>query len=145
MGQLFTFMHISNCIRRLKQTANGAVFDTIIVDTFKQLKVIKPSQPLIDLFTTAVSPLFNQILNLTLQNIILRRTRDKLLPKLISGEIDVSSWVEGGGEAAALELAGSVVGTGDTYEHGRQVRRVAESGPVAPIDKEGMGWQSLWE
>ncbi|MDQ2904510.1 MAG: restriction endonuclease subunit S, partial [Chloroflexota bacterium] len=31
MGQLFTFMHISNCIRRLKQTANGAVFDTIIV------------------------------------------------------------------------------------------------------------------
>ncbi|MEO6890255.1 MAG: restriction endonuclease subunit S [Ktedonobacteraceae bacterium] len=109
------------------------------------LPFIRPSDTLLRSFEDFVKPVFFLKTNLIQRGSILRRTRDRLLPKLISGEIDVSSWVEGGGEAAALELAGSVAGGADVYERGRQVRRVAESGPVAPIDKEGMGWESLWE
>jgi len=95
ISQFFVFMHIRNCIRHLKQTANGAVFATIIVDTFKQLKVVKPSLALIDSFASNTSSTFGQILNLTQRNANLRRTRDLLLPKLISSEIDVSRWAPG--------------------------------------------------
>ncbi|WP_448267424.1 hypothetical protein [Nostoc sp. DSM 114159] len=36
-----------------------------------------------------MSPMFDLVLNLIQKNINLRQTRDLLLPKLISGEIDV--------------------------------------------------------
>jgi type I restriction enzyme S subunit len=47
-----------------------------------------------------VEPLHSQVLNLVCRNKNLRQTRDLLLPKLISGEVDVSSLdiqVEGAG------------------------------------------------
>ncbi|MGH2478658.1 MAG: restriction endonuclease subunit S, partial [Ktedonobacteraceae bacterium] len=127
ISQFFVFMHIKDCISHLKQVANGAVFDTIIVDTFKQLKVVKPSLSLIDRFTATLQPLFGLILNLTWCNSILRRTRDKLLPKLVAGEIDVSGWVEG-----------------DGYEVGRAMAlKVAETrGRIETVEGE---WRSLWE
>lgn len=48
-------------------------------------------------------------------------------------------------EEAAQELAASVAGVTSAYEQPRQARRVAETEPVAPIEKEGLEWQSLWE
>ena len=100
IGQYFVFMTIKNCIDQLKQNAHGAVFDTIIVDTFRMLQVIKPERTLIDRFSTAVSPIFENILNLMNKNAKLRRTRDLLLPKLISGELDVEELdIEAGGDA----------------------------------------------
>jgi type I restriction enzyme S subunit len=40
-----------------------------------------------------IKPSLDLMLNLTLNNELLRRTRDLLLPKLISGEVDVSELV----------------------------------------------------
>jgi type I restriction enzyme S subunit len=138
INQLFVFMHIHNCIRQLKKTATGAVFDTIIVDTFKQLKVVKPPSALIEAFARTASPIFDQILNLTQRNTDLRRARDLLLPKLISGEIDVSGWAGGVYEEMAESLAG-----------GPGARRVAEARPdvgaITPIDKDALQWRSLWD
>jgi type I restriction enzyme S subunit len=37
-----------------------------------------------------LEPTLDQILNLRVKNQVLRHTRDLLLPKLISGELDVS-------------------------------------------------------
>jgi len=60
---------------------------------FKFLKeepLALPTQKIADYFDQFVSPLQDQIRSLMQKNSILRRTRDLLLPKLISGEMDVS-------------------------------------------------------
>jgi type I restriction enzyme S subunit len=97
LDQFFTFLLTRNCIDQLRQNSHGAVFDTIIVDTFVRLKVVKPPTVMVKRFSSKVEPIFGEILNLFSKNVNLRRTRDLLLPKLISGEVDVEG----------LEIAGA--------------------------------------
>ncbi|RKU23058.1 restriction endonuclease subunit S [Candidatus Poribacteria bacterium] len=49
-----------------------------------------PNQDILNQFESTIAPLFQKVQNLSKKNINLRQTRDLLLPKLISGEIDVS-------------------------------------------------------
>jgi type I restriction enzyme, S subunit len=56
----------------------------------KEEKIVLPKNDYADLFHNFASPLREIIRVLTERNSTLRRTRDLLLPKLISGEIDVS-------------------------------------------------------
>lgn len=107
IDQLFIFLTIRNYIDQLKQKSHGAVFDTIIVDTFKLLNIVKPSLDLIGAFCLFISPIFENVLKLINKNLNLRRTRDLLLPKLISGEVDVERLnIETGG--ATSEAAASI-------------------------------------
>ena len=85
----------------LKQTvdlfislATGATFKEITKGNFKQIKLIVPPANLINRFQNLVEPVMQQLLNLQRKNSNLRRTRDLLLPKLISGELDVSNFPE---------------------------------------------------
>lgn len=60
---------------------------------FKFLKeeiLVLPANPISNLFDQFTSPLRDQIGLMMKKNATLRRTRDLLLPKLISGEVDVS-------------------------------------------------------
>lgn len=57
---------------------------------FKGLPVILPSQQQLKEFNAAVTPVFNKISQNNQENIRLAQLRDTLLPKLMSGEIDVS-------------------------------------------------------
>lgn len=91
IGQHFVFLAISNAVAELKQRSHGAVFATIIVDTFRRLESVRPPKGTIESFSELISPLFGQILNLQQKNATLRCTRDLLLPKLISGEIDIEN------------------------------------------------------
>jgi type I restriction enzyme S subunit len=43
----------------------------------------------LDQFDAIVGPMFDQVRNLTSKNVNLHGTRDLLLPKLVSGEVDV--------------------------------------------------------
>ena len=56
----------------------------------KALKFIKPSQDVFQNFQLQVFPVFQQILSYTKENQHLTTLRDTLLPKLISGELEVS-------------------------------------------------------
>ena len=49
-----------------------------------------PNQDVLDQFESTIAPLFTKVQNLSEKNANLRQTRDLLLPKLISGEINVS-------------------------------------------------------
>ena len=91
MSQYFVFLSIRSQVEKLQQRAHGAVFDTIIMDTFHRLRFAKPPLHLADQFYEHVAPLFDLMLNLLHKNQTLRRTRDLLLPRLISGEVDVSN------------------------------------------------------
>ena len=88
--QHFLFLAIRQQVDYLKKNTGGATFDTIIVDTFRLMQIIRPDPKVISEFSMIIKPFMDSILNLLTQNINLRRTRDLLLPKLISGELDVS-------------------------------------------------------
>lgn len=72
----------------------GATFKEIIKGVFRQIKLPIPSERIVDMFQQTVSPMMEQILCFERKNANLRTTRDFLLPKLISGEIDVSKLPE---------------------------------------------------
>lgn len=76
---------------KINMLASGATFKEINKTTFRQLPIIIPDRGISQQFNEIVTPIFKQVENLITRNICLKQTRDLLLPKLISGEIDVES------------------------------------------------------
>jgi type I restriction enzyme S subunit len=101
VDQLFVFFAIRESVNALQQRAHGAVFDTIIMDTFDRLSIVRPPTDIINRFVCLARPIVANSLNLTRRNAVLRQTRDLLLPKLISGELDVKDLDIETGELAA--------------------------------------------
>jgi type I restriction enzyme S subunit len=87
--QKFLFCTLREAIQHFQQYASGAVFDAIIVDTFKLIPFLIPDAKLVGLFEETVEPMFQQIENVLLQNQKLRAARDLLLPRLMSGKMAV--------------------------------------------------------
>ena len=88
-SQYFLYFLIKREIIKLKKMASGGVFDTIIISTFDHIKVLKPNANLIKAFDNAVSPIMQEILKVTRQNKNLTKQRDLLLPRLMSGKLEV--------------------------------------------------------
>ncbi len=59
-------------------------------ESIKHMNFVLPDKLIMEIFDNMVSPMMKEILLIQRQNKILRQTRDILLPKLISGELDVS-------------------------------------------------------
>lgn len=68
----------------------GATFKEITKGVFKTIELVVPAQAIVTQFEDTIQQFALQILNLQRRNTVLRRTRDLLLPRLISGEVDVS-------------------------------------------------------
>ena len=69
--------------------ARGAGQQNISGQIVKNYEVILPIYDLIESYTEIVRPLYRKMLKIQIQNIVLTETRDRLIPKLISGEIEV--------------------------------------------------------
>ena len=82
-----------------EQHASGATFKEITKGTFKKLPILLPPKDLTLRFETIVSPMMHSSRTLQAANRNLHAGRDLLLPKLISGEINLS------GAARQVELA----------------------------------------
>ncbi|MEL0630095.1 restriction endonuclease subunit S [Psychromonas aquatilis] len=78
----------------LQKRGHGSVFNTITRETFKSINLPFSGELLTNKFSTTVSLLFEKVLNNNMQNIELIRLRDTLLPKLISGELQIPSKTE---------------------------------------------------
>jgi type I restriction enzyme S subunit len=89
--QRFLFLMTLHQVDYLKKNTGGATFDTIVVDTFRRMQVVKPSRDIIATFAEIADPIFEQVNTCQRQIINLRRTRDLLLPRLLSGQIDVEA------------------------------------------------------
>lgn len=89
ISQPFLFCALKDAIEQFRQHAVGAVFDAIVVDTFKVIPFTIPPENMVRLFEEGVVPVFAQVRNLVEQNEKLRAARDLLLPRLMSGEITV--------------------------------------------------------
>ena len=69
---------------------SGTIFNAITKADLLGVKLLKPTQSIVAKFEEVIEPISLELANLTTKNTNLRQTRDLLLPKLISGEIDVS-------------------------------------------------------
>lgn len=93
--QRFLFLMTLRQVDYLKTNTGGATFDTIVVDTFRRMAVAKPPPDLIVRFARLTDATFEAINNLTQKVANLRRTRDLLLPRLLSGQVSLDvSFVE---------------------------------------------------
>ena len=70
--------------------AGGATFKELRKSTFRELPVAVPHPEVEAAFNRTVGPLCDLVANLLRQNKILRNVRDLLLPRLVTGELDVS-------------------------------------------------------
>ena len=83
----FLFLMTLQQVDYLKTNTGGATFDTIVVDTFRRMDVVKPTSELIASFARHVSAIFEQVNTLQRQIRNVRQTRDLLLPRLLSGQL----------------------------------------------------------
>jgi type I restriction enzyme S subunit len=81
-------------VQHATQTSNGVKMPRANWGVLVDYPVFVPTNGLIKRFSDFIEPTLAQIANFTFKVRNLRRTRDLLLPKLISGEIDVSSFPE---------------------------------------------------
>lgn len=88
-SQYFLFFALREEIAALQTMANGGVFNTIIVKTFDNIHLLIPPEALIMRFDMKVSSIMDAIKSKTRQNMLLAEARDRLLPKLMSGEVEV--------------------------------------------------------
>ena len=87
----FLYYAIRTEVAKLKKMANGGVFDTIVVKSFDHIKLMVPSHSLMDNFNLKVCPILEKVRSLSYQNQLLIRQRDLLLPRLMSGKLEVKS------------------------------------------------------
>jgi type I restriction enzyme S subunit len=85
--QRFLFLMTLQQVDYLKTNTGGATFDTIVVDTFRRMEVVKPTRDIVALFAKGTDPIFEQVNTLQRQIQNLRHARDLLLPRLLSGLI----------------------------------------------------------
>lgn len=85
----YLFFALNKEIASLKAMSNGGVFNTIIVKTFDSINIVIPSNDLITTFENLVTPIMEQIKTKTKEIFALSEACDRLLPKLMSGELEV--------------------------------------------------------
>jgi type I restriction enzyme S subunit len=83
----FTFRGLKTMIEMFGST--GATMTNLSKGKFENLKFIKPNDELIERFCLLTKPMLVEIKNLSHQQIILKQTRNLLLPRLISGKLRV--------------------------------------------------------
>ena len=71
--------------------AKGAAYPAVNAEDFENADIMVPNKQLLSSFDDKVLPMAIFTHRLKAKNITLRRTRDLLLPRLISGEVDVSA------------------------------------------------------
>jgi len=88
---LYYAVTTENFVSYLTKNATGSAYPAVNSEDFKKVKVLIASQDILTQFNTLVEDIFQQKKLAQLENDNLRKTRDLLLPKLISGEIDLET------------------------------------------------------
>ena len=70
---------------------NGAIFASVTKEDMQGIDLVCPPDPIVKAATAHFEPLHTELATLSQQTQNLRRTRDLLLPRLLSGQIDVEA------------------------------------------------------
>ena len=78
-------------LKQLHITGTGTTQQQLTVPDFQKTEILVPSVEVVSSFTATIDPIFEKIWANQFENDRLAQIRDTLLPKLMSGELDVSN------------------------------------------------------
>ena len=78
-----------NSMETIKARAGGTTFSEISKKNFRPIPVIKPTDEVVAAYGQAVDPLFDLLTACVKENEWLAKTRDYILPRLLSGQVSV--------------------------------------------------------
>lgn len=90
-GKAFLYCTLKPLLRFIEETEAATTVIHIGKKDFDAFRIVLPPQSVLDRFDDATNDMYWQIVHNKLQNRRLEVLRDTLLPKLMSGEIDVSN------------------------------------------------------
>lgn len=90
LPRLFVFHLLEAQMHMFRSRAQGTTMKHIKRSALSEVATIVPATSLIDAFLAVAEPMRDLQINLAQQNRVLRGARDLLLPRLVSGELDVS-------------------------------------------------------
>lgn len=85
----YLLCNLMNRTHEMKSLAGGSTFLEIGRGKFKTMPLVRPSDSILDRFDKAMKPVIDEQIALRKQICLLSEARDRLLPKLMSGEIEV--------------------------------------------------------
>ena len=91
IGTPFAYFFLKNTLPVVEGMASGSTFKEVSGSTMKNVPAVIPDAEILAKFSDFCAPIFAQQRTLEEQNQSLAKLRDSLLPKLMSGEIDVSA------------------------------------------------------
>lgn len=91
IGTPFVYFFLKNTLPVIEGMASGSTFKEVSGSTMKNVPAVIPDAETLAKFSDFCAPIFAQQRTLEEQNKSLAKLRDSLLPKLMSGEIDVSA------------------------------------------------------
>lgn len=86
----YLYLYFKYIRQQLVNLSNGSVFNNLKTDILKGYPTILPDSETLRCFDNIVKPMFLQMQNLTRESHKLADMRDAILPRLMSGELDVS-------------------------------------------------------
>ena len=86
----FLYQWVRENVPNFQRMASGATFKEISRGVFKTIQFLQPKTELVQLYESSAAPLAEQCLTLQRQIANLQRTRDLLLPRLLSGEVTLA-------------------------------------------------------
>ena len=91
IGTPFVYFFLKKTLPVIEGMASGSTFKEVSGSTMKNVPAVIPDAETLAKFSDFCAPIFEQQRTLEEQNQSLAKLRDSLLPKLMSGEIDVSA------------------------------------------------------
>ena len=88
---ILTYLRSTKTTQHIEKTLAGSTQKYISLGELRKMPIILPDENQLNDFNSIVVPLIMQITNLTEENKRLAELRDTLLPKLMSGELDISN------------------------------------------------------
>lgn len=85
----YLYFQLQNAFHNFEHTASGSVYLNISKNDLNDYKIVYPDETIINKFNEISSPIISKKELLIQENIKLRELRETLLPKLLSGEIEI--------------------------------------------------------
>ena len=89
--QAYLWEQLRNRFTKDDMMGNGAIFASVTKDDMQGIELVCPPTAVVEAATRHFEPFHSELVTLSQQTQILRRTRDLLLPRLLSGQIDVAA------------------------------------------------------
>ena len=86
---IYTALRHESLQKAMMMYASGSAQPQLPIKDMRRIKIIKPDDVTMERFTEFVSPIYKQISSLIMKNQTISKQRDLLLPRLMSGKLEV--------------------------------------------------------